>query len=196
MKIKLAIAIGLILLSGCKPDTATPEQATTAPVEIAPEPADPAASGEINEPLPREIVGASLSLVGEPRYRAEDDVLVFDVLIDNTGQSSLVSAGLKPIQLGISLAGPEGVDKAPGTRGFVRAKLPLIHPGQTEQVTVNVSAEAALGLQVQAELVQEGVAWFGRKYGRPTLDLGTFQRCANAAGTLCNAFGDPIAAAE
>lgn len=195
MKLRVAVAISFILLAGCKPDAA-PQQQEATELGTVSTPAESTPSSEINQPLAPENVGAALSLIGSPRYREADDALVFDVEVKNTGQSSLVSAGSKPVQLGVTLAGPEGVDKAPGKRDFVRAKLPLTKPGGTAQVTVEIPAEAALGLQVQVELVQEDVAWFGRRYGHPTLEVGTFQRCVDEPSTLCNTSGERVAPAE
>ena len=199
MKSQLAIVAGVLLLAACGPRPA--QQADTTPaaqpaVTQADQPAGsatyPAGYG-IDAPIARDDVATSLALTGAPRYRAKDDMLLFDVAVTNNGKVPLVSAGKAPVRIAVTLAGPEGVDKAPGTRKFARAMLPLIAPGSTGQVVVKVPVEPLLGLSVRAELVQEGVAWWSRGFRQPVLNVGVFQRCDGAPNTVCDAAGAPVA---
>jgi hypothetical protein len=100
------------------------------------------------------------------------------------------------VRVAITLAGPEGVDKAPGVRSFARAQLPLTVPGGKGMAHAVVPADKILGLTVRAELVQEGVTWFSKGFHQPSVDIGVFQRCDGAPGTLCTAAGVPVAAAK
>lgn len=200
MKFNLLIATGLLVLTACSEPARQPN--TTAPVEgnvpaatndPAPAPSYPA-DYRIDQPIAAADIKTELALIGPPVYRAKDDMLLFDVEVTNDGKVPLVSAGKAPVRLAITLAGPDGVDTAPGTRKFARAMLPLITEGTKGQAKVKVPVEPLLGLTVRAELVQEGIAWFSRAYKQPTLDIGTFQRCNSAAATLCDASGNPIPA--
>jgi hypothetical protein len=203
MKYQFAIVAGVLLLAACGPrpaqpagtatTTATPPAATQAdhPADATTYPAD----YRIDAPIAREDVATSLVLSGVPRYRAKDDMLLFDVAVSNNGKVPLVSAGKAPVRIAVTLAGPEGVDKAPGTRKFARAMLPLITPGSTGQIVVKVPVQPLLGLAVRAELVQEGVAWWSRGFKQPVLNVGVFQRCDGASNTVCDAAGAPVAAA-
>lgn len=198
MKLNILVATGLVLLAGCKQQPAPANEAAATPAtgEVA---AEPVANTyppdyKIDQKISPEDIKVKLAQVGVPVYRAKDDILMFNVEITNSGKSPLVSAGLKPVQLAINIAGPDGVDKAPGKRGVARAKLPLIVEGtKAKSSRVMVPVAPLLGMKVQAELVQEGVAWFGRAYKQPVLDLGTFQRCNGAPATLCDASGKPVA---
>lgn len=199
MNYKFAIAASVLALAACDPRPAQQADAPPAPQPAAgpvDRPADAAtypADYRIDAPIAREDVATALALSGAPRYRAKDDMLLFDVVVTNNGKVPLVSAGKAPVRVAVTLAGPEGVDKAPGTRKFARAMLPLIAPGSTGQVVVKVPVEPLLGLGVRAELVQEGVAWWSRGFRQPVLNLGVFQRCNGAPATVCDAAGAPVA---
>ena len=199
MKSQLALVAGVLLLAACGPRPAQQADTTPAaqPAEAqADQPAGSAAYPAdyvVDAPIAREDVATSLALTGVPRYRAKDDMLLFDVAVTNNGKVPLVSAGKAPVRIAVTLAGPEGVDKAPGTRKFARAMLPLIAPGSTGRVVVKVPVEPLLGLAVRAELVQEGVAWWSRGFRQPVLNVGVFQRCGGAPNTVCDAAGAPVA---
>ena len=188
------------LLAGCEgtqqAPTAAPAPTATAPSETpatAPPAATPAAEPvDINAPIDPIQIAARLELVSPPVYVAAADVLRVRVRVYNDGQHRLVSAGSRMVNLGAQLLGPNGVDTPPGNRDFVRAPLPLITLGQSAEVSVDLPTAPALGLPVRFELVQEGVNWFSA-YGQPSLDLGSFQRCAEDASTLCDASGQALA---
>jgi hypothetical protein len=195
-----ALALAALALAGCNKDaeqsTATPA-APAAPATVATPAAPPVAptfSREINAPLARGDIGYTLALVGAPTYEAKDDMLDFTVEVANTGKVALVSGGSKPVRLGITLAGPKGVDVAPGKRDFQRAILPMVIPGSSVQAKVRVPAGPLIGLTVRVEPIQEGAGWFGRAYKMSTLDVGTFQRCNGSAKSLCDGAGVPLAA--
>lgn len=195
MKLNVLAVSGLVLLAACNqkptPDQsapATPESGATAPVART-FPAD----FKLDTPIPATAIRTELALVGVPTYLAKEDVLLFDVKVTNAGTVPLVSAGKAPVQLAINLAGPEGVDKAPGKRLAGRAMLPMIAPGKDGIVKARVPAQAVLGQTVRLELFQEGVGWFGRRYNQPTLDIGRFDRCEGIAQSLCDSDGSPVA---
>ena len=194
MKLNALCASGLLLLAGCNQPPATPTDAATAttPAE-APAGRTFPADFKLDTPIPAAAIKTDMALVGVPHYDAKGDVLLFDVRVTNAGSIPLVSAGKAPVQLAVNLSGPEGVDKAPGKRLVGRAMVPLIQPGSTGVVKVHLPAEAAMGQTVRVELFQEGVGWFGRRYNQPTLDIGTFERCKDGAGSLCDASGSPVA---
>lgn len=195
MKLNVLVASGLVLLAGCSQQPAPPQSVPATPDAnaTAPAPRTFPADFKLDTPIPAAAIRTELALVGTPAFLAKDDVLLFDVKVTNAGTVPLVSAGKAPVQLAINLAGPEGVDKAPGKRLAGRAMLPMIAPGKDGIVKARVRAEAVLGQTVRVELFQEGVGWFGRRYNQPTLDIGTFQRCEGAARSLCDSSGSPVA---
>lgn len=199
MKLSILFSAALIFIAGCSqqsgPTEPVPSEQAASTTPSGAEPTTVAGNPgnyEIDVPIPREDIKTELAIIGEPVYRAKDDILVVNVDVANLGNSPLVSAGTRPVQLGVTLAGPDGVDKVPGKRDFIRAKLPLIIEGGRGEVQVKAPVAPLLGLKVQLELVQESVAWFGRGYKQPILDIGTFQRCNGVAGTLCDESGTPL----
>lgn len=195
----LALAVPLALalaLSACS-DSSEPVMPADPPAAAQPAATEPmaveyAADHRIDERIEKSDVNTRLSLVGVPVYLRDKDLIEFQVEVFNDGEVALVSAGSAPVRLAITLAGPEGVDRAPGTRSFHRAQLPLIAPGDSAVVTARAPAAPIDGLMVQVELVQEGIAWWGKSYGQPTLDIGRFQRCDGAASSLCDADRVPL----
>lgn len=200
MKLHLLVATGLIFIAGCNrnpaqtepPATVAGEDATSASAADRPVAPTYPADYRIDQAIPAANIKTELALAGAPVYQAKDDVLLFNVEVTNSGKSPLASTGKAPVQLAIHLAGPEGVDKPPGKRLVARASLPLIVEGSSGLVKARVPAEQVLGQTIRVELFQEGVGWFGRRYNQPTLDIGTFQRCDGASGTLCDASGTPL----
>lgn len=200
MKLNFLIAAGLVLMAGCnqQPTPAAPaspgEAATTpSPTPTAATPTATGADFKLDQAIPAENIKTGLALVGNPVYRAKDDMLLFDVEVTNSGKSPLTSIGKAPVLLAINVAGPEGVDTPPGKRLVSRASLPLIAEGSKGVVKAQVLAESVLGQTVRVELFQEGIGWFGRRYNQPTLDVGKFERCKGAAGTLCDGSGTAVA---
>lgn len=189
----LIIAVFLLSLIGCSrdlPQPPDPPKATSdAPASAAA--VEPAASVTLESGIPPEQIATRLELAGPPRYVAASDTLELLVRVHNDGQATLVGEGSAMVRLGAMLVGPEGPDVAPGVRDFIRAPLPLLSPGTQAEIAMSLPAQALLGLPVRLELVQEGVNWFSA-YGQPSLDLGTFDRCADAAGTLCTADGQSL----
>ena len=151
----------------------------------------PAGTTVLNEALNPKKVKFTLSLVGQPRYIADKDLLRFNIQIDNQGQTTLVGAGTRPVNLAALLLGPNGPDKAPGLREFVRVHLPSISPGERKTIEADLPGESLKGQTVQFQLVQEGVAWFGGA-DQTVLKLGAYSRCSEAAKMLCDAAGTPV----
>jgi hypothetical protein len=145
----------------------------------------------INEAIPRGDIATRLRVVGEPIYLTKRDMVQLTVEVANNGKQPIVTAGDKPVSLAVNLVGPEGVDVAPGSRSFRRAKLPLIVEGTSAKVQVRVPAEDVDGIPLQLELVQEGVAWWG-KYKQNPVDVGPFHRCEGENAGMCDAKNAPI----
>lgn len=169
------------------PDAGAPTAPTTAPDAMSAN-----APGAINEPIPQADVDVRMALSGVPKYDATRDLLLFDIDVTNGGRVAIASKGTKPVRLGAMLAGPDGVDKAPGKRDFKRLDLPEITPGANAIIHAQVPVKPLLSLALQVDAVQERVAWFGRAYGKPVLDIGTFKRCAAEGMTLCDQTGQAV----
>lgn len=178
------------LLAACN-DAPPPVAPATKPSPAA-APAAPAVPGQLNSPLSADQVNVTLSLDGQPRYLSTEDALLVNVKIANNGQVELVGAGTYPVNLAALLLGPEGPDKAPGLRDFVRVPLPVIAKGTQSVVQVKLPAESLKGQKVQFQLVQEGVAWFNG-FDQAPLDLGRYSRCNSGAKALCDGSDTPVA---
>lgn len=197
----MLIAIALVL-TGCNQQPAGQETTDSAMSDAEPAASDASTNAELagpdfklDQPIPKEDIQTTLALAAPPEYRAGNDQLLLRIEVGNQGKTALVSRGEMPVQLGMTLAGPQGVDKEPGQRNFVRAKLPLVQPGASEEIVVQVPADKIIGLALNAELVQERAGWFGRNYKQPVLEIGTFQRCDGVEKSLCDASGLPLAPA-
>lgn len=169
------------------PGAGAPNAPATAPDAMSAE-----APGAINEAIPEADVDVRLALSGVPKYDASRDMLLFDINVTNGGRVAIVSKGTKPIRLGVILAGPDGVDKAPGKRDFKRVNLPEIAPDGHAVVQAQIPVEPLLGLAVKVDALQERVVWFGPAYGKPVLDVGTFKRCSAEGMTLCDQAGQAV----
>lgn len=190
--IPILLASGLFL-SACSDKPATPaagSQLASAGAESQ-KPAISAANTVEDGPLNSKDVKFSMTLVGHPKYVEDKDVLMFNVDVANDGRVPLVGMGTNPVNLAALLLGPDGPDKAPGLREFVRVHLPLIAPGEQKLLQVALPAKALKGQTVQFALVQEGVAWFGGP-GRSAITVGAYSRCDGRANTLCDASGAPV----
>lgn len=181
---------GALTLAGCA-EQAPPETAPDAATATA-EPAPAPSANAINAPIAAEDIETRIEPVGAPVHLAATDTIRFTVRIHNDGRAALADEGTAPVRLGVMLMGPEGADKAPGVRDFQRMGIPVIAPGTSAEVTGEIPVAPLLGLGVRLELVQEGVNWFA-SYGEVPLDLGTLQRCPDAAATVCDADGQPLA---
>ena len=204
MRTTLILAGLALALAGCNDAGAPADDTAATPAAEAPatdaEPAGaPAQAGpgyRLDAPIPKAQIDTELALAVPPAYRPSDDSLLLQVEVENQGGVALIGQGEFPVQLAALLAGPDGVDEAPGRRNFVRARLPLVQPGASTTVGMRVPADEILGLGLKLELLQERAGWFGRRYDQPVLDVGVFQRCDGAAGTLCDASGTPVRTIE
>lgn len=198
----LLIAAAFVLAGCTEPPAANDADTVASPAATDGDDVAPASGAQVgpdfqlDQPITKEDARASLALASQPAYRPRDDTLVLRVDVDNQGPTALVGKGTMPVQVGVVLAGPEGADTPPGRRDFVRVPLPLVQPGSSANIGVQVPAKEILGLGVQLDIVQERVGWFGRDHGKPTLEVGTFQRCDGAEGTLCDASGTPLPLVE
>jgi hypothetical protein len=181
---KLALFPSLVLLFGLTScNSAQPDVSAAKPAAED--------SVRIDAPIPVSLLKTAITEVGPRVYYKQADALFVQIKISNNGPVTLANSGNYPVQLGATLAGPDGVDKPPGNRNFKRLGLPVIRPRSSVTVDVFVPARAIVGLELGFDLVQENVAWFSW-YSLPALDAGTFSRCSGAANTLCDDSGVPV----
>ncbi len=161
--------------------------------------AAPAAAGQaenkVNTPLTREQVATTLELVGTPAYSAADDSLHLIVRVTNNGTALLPAANGAPVGLGLlqlipDSNAPNGVKRGADLRVALKGDL---EPGSAQALEAAVPADFLVGNKLQAELLQDGVAWFGFNWEQPVLIMGPFTRCADGKG-LCDENGQAIAA--
>lgn len=186
-----------LVLTACGDKADAPPANDESPVASSDSPVAtvaPNASVEMNEPLTADQVSITLAVEGQPRYKQDEDFLLFNINVANHGKTHLVGAGTKPVHLGVLLVGPEGPDKAPGLRDFVVVPLPLIGMGETKTVEAKLPAKALDGQTVQFQLLQGGVSWFDG-FGQQPLNTGAYSRCKgdDANKTLCDSAGAPVA---
>ena len=185
----LMVAVSLVL-SGCKP----PQDAQNDPNANLPQvtaQTEPTVADALDNEIPAESLSVKVELLGQPTYVAANDTMRIKLRIQNNSKDVfLTSNGSKPMNAGVMLLGPEGPDKAPGKRDFVRIPLPTILAGASEEVSGELPAKELLGLPVRVVLVQEGVRWFD-DIG---LDVGTFKRCDGNEASLCDANKTALAA--
>lgn len=185
----LAIAVGLAL-TACSQNESEKPAAEPAATE-APATAVPA---DTSTALTKEQVKTTIQQVGTTTYSAVDSTLVVVLRVTNEGTAALPFSGTKPVSVGIVqlIAGAAGEEDKRGADS--RAPLPKdVAPGESVEVTARVPVTFAEGHKVQFELIQEGVAWFGYDFGQPTVVIGPFTTCANAAQSVCGADGQPVA---
>ena len=113
--------------------------------------------------IPAPLVwSASYDVTGAPRTWAPGKTETFQVTVVNTGNVLWPSGGTYPVRLGIHFANAEGgfanlANWATDQRFSLPADVP---PGGSASLTVSVTAPAgAVPLVLEAELVQEQVAW-------------------------------------
>jgi hypothetical protein len=141
----------------------------------------------LDQALDAAKIKVNLEVVGQPREAGNGDATSFVVRIQNLGTEPLSPAGKYPVNLGVSIATPDGkiVD-----RNFGRRAISAILPGTSEEVTVELAAAQFQGRVAVIGLVQEGVAWFA-DIGQPSLTLVPFPECAGRPGKVCAATTKP-----
>jgi hypothetical protein len=105
---------------------------------------------------------ASYDITGAPRTWAPGRTQTFQVSVVNTGNLLWPSGGANPVRLGLHFATAEGgIGNFAGWATDQRFPLPAdVAPGGSASLTVAVTAPAgAVPLVLEAELVQEQVAW-------------------------------------
>lgn len=194
-QLPLIVAAITFALMACSPEASPSFEVTpvadATPTTLAAE-ISPSAEAGINSPIPAEDIATRLELVGVPSHVAASDSLRVAVRVHNDGRVPLVSRGSVMVNLGAMLIGPEGPDKAPGNRDFLRMSLPMVAPGQSAEISGELPVASLLDLPIRLELVQEGVNWFSA-YGQPTIDIGPFRRCTQDSTSLCDADGKAVA---
>lgn len=199
----LTILAVALFAAGCKQAEegapAAETVATNAP-EPGPSPTpttDPTTGVTTDSAIVQEDLNLAFRVVAGPYYNKAEDQVSFTLEAENKGTAALSSAGKLPVNLGLTIVGPDGTVKtAPGNLEFQR--VPLVHPlqpGEKVEFPVQFSAAPTIGGSVVLDGVQEGVSWF-RDYGKPTLTLGKFSRCSGKQGTLCGDNGAEIAPAK
>lgn len=185
-KIALSLLIvSPLLLTACSKEGEAP----------APAPAAPAAPAQASGHLTKEQISSNIEQVGSVAYNAAADTLTFKIKVQNKGTAAWPATGANPVSVGIVQLQPAAPGASEPARGQ-EARAPLagdLTPNGEAEVTAVVPGTFAVGHQVQFELVQEGVAWFGFNFHEPVLIVGPFTRCADGKG-ICDAEGKPVAA--
>jgi hypothetical protein len=194
--------IGLTLfVAGCakQAEDAAPaaETVVTNASEAAPEPtaADNADAGITSDAaIAKEDLDLAFKVIDGPHYDKANDQVHFTLEAENKGKTVLSGKGKFPVNLGLTIVGPDGTAKtAPGNLEFQRIRFAhALQPGEKFEFPVVFAAAPTIGGSVVLDGVQEGVSWF-RDYGKQTLTLGKFSRCDGNAGTLCGDNGTEIA---
>ena len=172
----LAAALIASTLAGCSRTPDAPE-AAVAPGTAA------AADTRIGPADAR----TAIQQVGAIHYDPATDTVRMRINVTNYGKVALpAEGGQNPVRVGVVLLGPDGTSDAPGTRDFARLHLaePL-QPGVSVELETEFPAAPVVGLTVQYELLQEGVAWFTYDYRQPPLTIGPFERCEGNERSLC-----------
>ena len=182
----IAVAVtSTLALAACssgKDDAATSPSATAS-----------SASAGISTPLSADQIGVQMALQGSPALSADGTSVTATVELTNKGKVMLSSAGTKPVNLGAHSADTNGKII---NRDLVHAPMPDIAVGGQAAVTIHFPVDQVLGKTVQIVPVQEGVAWFDNLGVKP-LVLGPFSSCASpAVAKVCDANGQPLAAAH
>ena len=171
----LAAAIGLTL-AGCKQqdDVATDTAANPEATPAAEAPATAPVVAAQPDALKADQVSFALVLEGEARVDTAKGVIEIPVKISNNGSAALSGKGNPAVNIGVHILCKDGGTEG-ALRDFSRTPLPVIEPGASATVLVNVPTDArAAGHKLKLDLVQEGVAWFST-YGQPTLEVGPFE---------------------
>jgi hypothetical protein len=179
----MAIAGLAIALSACK------QQSDTGP-------ADAGATAETPAPAPtpdalkKDQVAVVVELESPVRAAADGLSIEIPVKITNKGSAVLSSELRPPVMVGIQITGTAGDMTSEGAvRDFKRASLPLVAPGASVSVVVNVPVnERTAGRKLAIGLVQERVRWFA-DWGQSDLVVGPFMPCD---GKVCGVDGKPL----
>lgn len=174
----LGAAIGLSL-AGCKNQSDPAAEASTAkPEAAAPAPASAPAPAPRPDVLKPDQVAITIELESPAKLTADGRSLEVPVKIVNNGTAAISSELQPAVNVGVQILADDGTLTSPGAaRDFSRTKLPLIEPGASASVVVNVPVSAKIdGRKLSIGLVQESVAWFS-SYGQPTLAIGPFKLC-------------------
>lgn len=182
----------VMALSACSSNEGDAPAASTPAAEQAAA-ATPAAAAGSNPPLTQDQVSTVLETMGEPAYSAADDTLRLSIRVTNNGTATLPATGGSPVALGLLqlVDDPANPD---GKRGLdLRVALKgNVDPGKSQVLEATVPADFLLGNRLQAELLQDNVAWFGFNFNQPVLVWGPFARCADGKG-LCDGAGKAVA---
>lgn len=193
-------AIAVLFLVGCNkpPSDAKAPSAVKAPSDATSTlgndvSAGQASSTKINSPLPSTDIDLAMEVVDGIVYKAAIDTVVTQIAVTNNGPIALATAGSLPVQLGLEIRELSGELEGPiAKQDFIRVPLPrAISPGERLVIPLSFPAAPTVGGVVVLDGVQEGVSWFS-SYGKPTLELGRFQRCAGDAQSLCLADGTKV----
>lgn len=191
----LMLLVIALFAAGCKQaeegSPATETVATTAPD------AGPQLMPTTDSAIAPDDLNLEFRLVEGPSYNKAEDKVSFVLEAENKGKTALSSTGKFPVNLGLTIVGPDGTAKtAPGNLEFQRVPLEhALQPGEKTEFPVVFVAAPTIGGSVVLDGVQEGVSWF-HDYGKPTLTLGKFSRCNGKQDTLCGDDGVTIASEE
>ncbi len=182
----MAMAGLAIALSACKQQS-NPDSADAGAMPSTAETPAPAPKPDA---LKKEQVAVVVELESPVRAAADGLSIEIPVKITNKGTAVLSSELRPPVMVGIQITGTAGDMTSEGAvRDFKRAPFPLVAPGASVSVVVNVPVnERIAGRKLAIGLVQESIRWFA-DWGQPDLVIGPFTPCD---GKVCGADGKPL----
>lgn len=117
----------------------------------------------VDHPLTGTDFHVDVSAVGEPSWVRNE--LVLHLHVHNAGTATLASKGKRPVNLGLHLLSADGRML---NHDLAHQAIPPIRPGQSIEFETRFALDPLLaGTRIQADLVQEGVAWFADRGGKP-----------------------------
>lgn len=143
------------------------------------------ASPGMDSPLQASEVGSKVEFVGSSPVQSDENVFTARFRVTNTGSTTLVSSGTRPVRLGIQLVQLESDGSMRVlNKDFARASLPAIASQESAEVDAAVPLKLAMGYSLLVLPVQEGVAWFDH-FGQEPLIVGPVRECGDGTVGLC-----------
>lgn len=143
------------------------------------------ASPGMDFPLQASEVGSRVELVPSRPVQSDGNVFIARFKVTNTGSTTLVSSGTRPVRLGIQLVELESDGSIRVlNKDFVRASLPPIASQESAEIDAAVPLKMAMGYSLLVLPVQEGVAWFDH-FGQEPLIVGPVRECGDGTIGLC-----------
>jgi hypothetical protein len=133
----------------------------------------------VDEKLPPEDRRVVMDSMGVPVWSGTDRRWTVAVRVTNQGEVPIGSNGSWPVNLGVHLLRPNGQLLE---NDYARSVLPMIAPGESVTLQVELPNDRASGNVVEFDPVQESVAWFGGS-GNPVLRIKIPPAPSNSGGS-------------